>query len=44
MTEQEKINAKIASAELLMMQGYISVKEYLQIIKNERNRDGSHSK
>jgi len=44
MTEHEKAEAQIASSELLMMQGYISVKEYLQIIKNIRKQNGSDSK
>jgi hypothetical protein len=34
MTEQEKIDAKIAAMELLMQRGYITIPEYLTFIRS----------
>lgn len=38
MTDNEKIEAKIAAMELLMVQGYISLAKYLEFLKNVKKK------
>ena len=39
MTNEQKIETKIAAMELLLQQGYISLAKYIEFLRNVRKND-----